>query len=111
MNQTAALTIEQVEAKTTHFKKGNKVHADYISDSRTEYSGAHIKGDAVVDRHEDGYVYGRLEQGTPFMCPEKYVQLISIACIEKLREDFELMSGTTRNFKSGGCLPWVKVAI
>ncbi|KYQ82519.1 hypothetical protein AWW72_18100 [Acinetobacter sp. NRRL B-65365] len=89
MNQTLALTKEQVEAKTTQFKKGNRVHVDFVSDSRTEFSGIHIKGDAVVDRHEDGYVYGQLELGTPFMCPEKFVQLTSQEIIKQLREEFE----------------------
>ena len=89
MNQTIAQAKEPTEAKTTQFKKGTRVHIDFISDSRTQFSGKHIKGDAIVDRHEDGYVYGQLEQGTPFMCPENFVQLTSLELIKQIREEFE----------------------
>ena len=89
MNQTIAQAKEPTEAKTTQFKKGTRVHVDFISDSRTEFSGKHIKGDAIVDLHEDGYVYGQLEQGTPFMCPENFVQLTSLELIKQIREEFE----------------------
>jgi len=89
MNQTIAQAKEPTAAKTTQFKKGTRVHIDFISDSRTEFSGKHIKGDAIVDRHEDGYVYGQLELGTPFMCPENFVQLTSLELIKQIREEFE----------------------
>lgn len=89
MNQTIAQAKEPTEAKTTQFKKGTRVHIDFISDSRTEFSGKHIKGDAIVDRHEDGYVYGQLELGTPFMCPENFVQLTSAELVKQIREEFE----------------------
>lgn len=89
MNQTLAQAKEPTAAKTTQFKKGTRVHIDFISDSRTEFSGKHIKGDAIVDRHEDGYVYGQLELGTPFMCPENFVQLTSLELIKQIREEFE----------------------
>ncbi|WP_151742749.1 MULTISPECIES: hypothetical protein [unclassified Acinetobacter] len=89
MTKTAALHKEQTEAKTTHFKKGSRVQVDFISDSRTEFSGIHIKGDAVVDRHEDGYVYGQLELGTPFMCPESFAQPIHYNHIQQMRVEFE----------------------
>ena len=89
MNQTIAQAKEPTAAKTTQFNKGTRVHVDFISDSRTEFSGKHIKGDAVVDRHEDGYVYGQLEQGTPFMCPENFVQLTSLELIKQIRGEFE----------------------
>ena len=89
MNQTIAQAKEPTEAKTTQFKKGTRVHIDFISDSRTQFSGKHIKGDGIVDRHEDGYVYGQLEQGTPFMCPENFVQLTSAELVKQIREEFE----------------------
>ncbi|KKW78855.1 hypothetical protein AAV96_09575 [Acinetobacter sp. AG1] len=89
MNQTIAQAKEPTAAKTTQFKKGTRVHIDFISDSRTEFSCKHIKGDAIVDRHEDGYVYGQLELGTPFMCPENFVQLTSLELIKQIREEFE----------------------
>ena len=89
MNQTIAQAKEPTAAKTTQFNKGTRVHVDFISDSRTEFSGKHIKGDAIVDRHEGGYVYGQLEQGTPFMCPENFVQLTSLELIKQIRGEFE----------------------
>ncbi|MCU4395834.1 hypothetical protein [Acinetobacter junii] len=89
MNQTIAQAKEPTAAKTTQFKKGTRVTVDFISDSRTEFSGKHIKGDAIVDLHEDGYVYGQLEQGTPFICPENFVQLTSLELIKQIREEFE----------------------
>lgn len=89
MNQILAQTNEQSAAETTQFKKGTRVHVDFIGDSRTEFSGKHIKGDAFVDRHEDGYVFGQLEQGTPFMCPEQFVQLTSAEIIKQVRAEFE----------------------
>ncbi len=75
MNQALAQAYEPNNMESQHNLKGSKVNVDFISDSRTEFSGKHINGIGTVDRHEDGYVYGRLEQGTPFMCPESYVQL------------------------------------
>ncbi|ENU27047.1 hypothetical protein [Acinetobacter modestus] len=88
MNQTATQANEPT-AENTKFKKGARVHVDFVSDSSTEFSGKHIKGDAIVDRHEDGYVYGQLEQGTPFMCPEKFVQLTPQEHIKQIRAEFE----------------------
>ena len=89
MNQTIAQAKEPTAAKTTQFKKGTRVTVDFISDSRTEFSGKHIKGDAIVDLHEDGYVYGQLEQGTPFMCPEACVQPIQYDHMKQMRIAFE----------------------
>jgi hypothetical protein len=48
-------------------KKGDRVKVDFISESRTDFSGIHIVGSGVIDRFEDGYVYGRLDNGLPFM--------------------------------------------
>ena len=49
-------------------KKGDRVKVDFISESRTIYSGKRFTGYGVLDRVEDGRVYGRLDDGTPFMC-------------------------------------------
>lgn len=49
-------------------KKGDRVKVDFISESRTIYSGKCFTGYGVVDRFEDGYVFGRLDDGQPFMC-------------------------------------------
>lgn len=80
---------EQTETNSKQFTRGARVYVDFISDSRTEFSGKQIKGFARVDRHENGYVYGQLEQGTPFMCPEKYVELTPQEYIKQLRVEFE----------------------
>lgn len=47
---------------------GSKVKVDFISESRTEFSGNHFNGTGVIDRLEDGRVFGRLDDGRPFMC-------------------------------------------
>lgn len=49
-------------------KVGSKVKVDFISESRTEFSGRRFTGIGVVDRLEDGRIFGRLEDGRPFMC-------------------------------------------
>ncbi|MDF2417277.1 hypothetical protein GWP85_07060 [Acinetobacter beijerinckii] len=66
-------------------KKGDLVIVDFISESRTIYSGKRFTGYGV----EDGYVFGQLEQGTPFMCPEQFVQLTSAEIIKQIRAEFE----------------------
>lgn len=48
--------------------KGDTVQVEFTSESRTEFSGNQFSGQGVVDRVEDGRVYGRLETGIPFMC-------------------------------------------
>ena len=61
------------------FKKGDRVYVYFISESRTEFSGKLFKGDGVIDRAEDGYVFGRLSDGRPFMCkPSDVVKLETI---------------------------------
>ncbi|WP_111860941.1 hypothetical protein [Acinetobacter sp. CFCC 10889] len=50
---------------------GMTVYVDFTSDSSTEFSGNQIKGKAVLDRVEDGYIYGRMvENQQTFMCNE-----------------------------------------
>ena len=49
-------------------KAGDRVKVDFISESRTIYSGKRFTGCGVLDRVEDGRVFGRLDDGTPFMC-------------------------------------------
>lgn len=55
---------------------GNSVKVDFVSESRTEFSGNCFTGHGVIDRHEDGYVFGRLDDGTPFMCSPSDVEVI-----------------------------------
>lgn len=47
---------------------GSRVFVEYISESRTKFSGIQFKGDGVVDLFDDRYVMGRLDDGLPFMC-------------------------------------------
>lgn len=47
---------------------GSRVTVDFMSKSRTIYSGKRFTGSGVVDRLEDGRVFGRLDDGRPFMC-------------------------------------------
>lgn len=55
---------------------GSIVEVDFISESRTEFSGKHFKGIGRVDIYEDGRVYGRLFDGTPFLCGEDNVSVL-----------------------------------
>ena len=89
MNQAHAQAYEQNNTESQHCLQDSRVNVDFISDSRTEFSNKHIKGIGTVDRHEDGYVYGRLEQGTPFMCPEAHVQPIQYDHMKQMRIAFE----------------------
>lgn len=72
-------------------KNGDRVKVDFISESSTEHSGNQFTGEGVIDRCEDGYVYGRLDNGQPFMCNESDVSVIEHApCFEswvKAQED------------------------
>ena len=64
-------------------KSGTRIHVDYISESRTEFSGKRFFGDGTIDLVEDGYVYGRLDNGLPFLCMENDVRAIPLApCFE-----------------------------
>lgn len=47
---------------------GSRVTVDFVSESRTIHSGKRFTGSGVVDRLEDGRVFGRLDDGRPFMC-------------------------------------------
>ena len=52
----------------SELKKGDRVKVDFIGESATIYSGKRFTGYGVLDRVEDGRVFGRLDDGTPFMC-------------------------------------------
>ena len=49
-------------------KAGDRVKVDFIGESATIYSGKRFTGYGVLDRVEDGRVFGRLDDGMPFMC-------------------------------------------
>lgn len=55
---------------------GNQIKVDFVSESRTEFSGNRFTCHGVIDRLEDGYVFGRLDDGTSFMCLPSDVEVI-----------------------------------
>ncbi|MDV2468878.1 hypothetical protein QR674_07760 [Acinetobacter chinensis] len=57
--------------------KGDRISVEFISESATEFSGTKIEGTGTVDRFDNGYVYGQLDNGQPFMCPEQFVCVIN----------------------------------
>ncbi|WP_336938916.1 hypothetical protein [Acinetobacter modestus] len=54
--------------ESTYIRKGALVDVDFISESGTIYSKKHFKGSGVVDQFDGRNVFGRLNDGTPFMC-------------------------------------------
>lgn len=60
-------------------KAGDRVKVDFISESRTIYSGKRFTGYGVLDRVEDGRVFGRLDDGTPFMCLCADVEVVGMS--------------------------------
>lgn len=69
-------------------KKGDRVKVDFISESRTEFSGKRFQGFGVLDRVDDGRVYGRLDDGTPFSCLCEDVEVIPPVDMRKEFEPF-----------------------
>lgn len=53
-----------------------KINDRVKSESRTGFSGKRFTGEGVVDRVEDGRVFGRLGNGAPFMCDVSDVVVI-----------------------------------
>lgn len=70
------------------FKKGDSAHIDFVSESATEFSGNRFTGDGVIDRAEDGYLFGRLDNGRTFMCMESDATPIQ-ATAQGYRKDFD----------------------
>ena len=64
-------------------KKGDRVKVDFIGESATIYSGKRFTGYGVLDRVEDGRVFGRLDDGTPFMCLCADVEVVGMSDFEK----------------------------
>ena len=56
---------------------------DFIGESATIYSGKRFTGYGVLDRVEDGRVFGRLDDGTPFMCLCADVEVVGMSDFEK----------------------------
>ena len=67
-------------------KAGDHVKVDFVSESATIYSGKRFTGYGVLGRVEDGRVYGRLDDGTPFMCLCADVEVIGMSDFEKYIE-------------------------
>ena len=63
--------------------KGDRVKVDFVSESATIYSGKRFTGYGVLDRVEDGRVFGRLDDGTPFMCLCADVEVVGMSDFEK----------------------------
>ena len=63
-------------------KAGDRVKVDFISESRTIYSGKRFTGYGVLDRVEDGRVFGRKDDGTPFMCLCADVEVVGMSEID-----------------------------
>ncbi|WP_065994748.1 hypothetical protein [Acinetobacter defluvii] len=62
---------------------GQRVYVDYVSSSATEFSDKHVTGSAVIDRVEDGYVFGRLlSTDNPFMCNVGDVRVLPFDAVE-----------------------------
>ena len=64
-------------------KVGDRVKIDFIGESATIYSGKRFTGYGVLDRVEDGRVFGRLDDGTPFMCLCTDVEVVGMSDFEK----------------------------
>jgi hypothetical protein len=66
---------QSLELRPQELKAGDKVYVDFESLNRVETDGKRIQGIGKLDRVEDGYVFGRLEEnGHPFGCPLADVQ-------------------------------------
>lgn len=70
---------------------GSRVFVDFISDSRTEFSGNQFSGEGVVDQFDDLYVMGRLDTGLSFMCGYADLTVTELAPL-KLSEDEKTLS-------------------
>lgn len=53
-----------------NLKKGDRVKVDFINNPETIHAGLRFTGYGVLDRVEDGRVFGRLDDGQTFMCLE-----------------------------------------
>ncbi|MBC68408.1 hypothetical protein [Acinetobacter sp.] len=58
-----------------NLKKGDRVKVDFTNNPETIHAGIRFTGYGVVDRVEDGRVFGRLDDGQTFMCLEGDVEV------------------------------------
>lgn len=71
--------IEDTEILTV----GTYVHVDFVSESRTSFSGKRFTGNGVLDYVDDRYVMGRLVNNIPFMCGHDDVKPIQVSSCDK----------------------------
>ena len=64
----------------------DRVKVNFISESSTDFSGKQFTGEGIIDRIEDGRVFGRLDTGIPFMCAVADVTIIKQ---QDKRKEFE----------------------
>lgn len=77
--------------ESTYIRKGALVGVDFISESRTIYSGKRFKGSGIVDQFDGRNVFGRLDDGTPFMCFPEDVQIRGYK-VDKHLSEFEKLN-------------------
>ena len=78
-------------------KAGDRVKVDFVGESATIYSGKRFTGYGVLDRVEDGRVFGRLDDGTPFSCFTGDVEVIQLV---DRTEEFEAFFTAQPFFKN-----------
>ncbi len=88
---------EGLENRYYLMNKGDRVKVDFVSESATIYSGKRFTGYGVLDRVEDGRVFGRLDDGTPFSCFTADVEIIPLV---DRTEEFEAFFTAQPFFKN-----------
>ena len=83
-SELVSINVVQVE--------GDRVYVKFAIDKFETIDGnsyrvndGFFEGDGVIDRAEDGYLYGRLDDGRPFMC--KPSDVTRLAIIDDTAED------------------------
>lgn len=69
----------------TFIRKGALVDVSFISESMTIFSGNHFSGRGVVDQFDGRNVYGRLNDGTPFMCSPEDVRVLDYGTAQAIK--------------------------
>ena len=73
-----SLDVAQNTVNTTETPyAGQRVTVDFISESSTEFSGKRFCGEGVIDRLEDGFIFGRLDSGAPFLCLPSDIEVLT----------------------------------
>lgn len=85
-NLLAATRLEKNihDWEDTFIRKGTLVEVSFISESMTIFSGNHFSGRGVVDQFDGRNVYGRLNDGTPFMCSPEDVRVYDCGSVQTL---------------------------